>query len=211
MSYIDLTDPAYSNLSQMAVYAQGDLTATTTGSSSIVVNTGYWAGSLVTEYPALALQGSPGLQNDSVFLANCESELITLLINIGNLRDSLPPKEAYNVIYFTPGYYTTNNTIIYDTTNITFDAEFNPNAQFLIYANDMTFKNTTFNLINGARAGNIFWIATFTTSSDITITNDNFSSVDMIVPGIIITYNFTATNSGAHPLVINGLITDSLF
>ena len=41
MSYIDLSDVAYSDLNQMAIYAQGALTATTTGSDPISVNDGY--------------------------------------------------------------------------------------------------------------------------------------------------------------------------
>jgi len=44
MSYIDLTSSTYSNLNQMAVYAQGTLTANTTGSDPIAVYGGDWAG-----------------------------------------------------------------------------------------------------------------------------------------------------------------------
>jgi hypothetical protein len=205
MSYIDLTDPAYVNLSQMAVYAQGALAATSDGSLSISVNNGYWSGMPITESPVSALKGSPGVQSDSTFLGNCVSQFTTLLTNITLLTSSLPFTDAYGVTTFTPGVYKTNVDIIYTSKNITFDGRYNPNAQFFIYADNMFFTNTNFNLINGARAGNIFWISTYTTSSDITITNSTILS-DMIVPGIFITYKFTSINSGTYPLVINGLI-----
>lgn len=211
MSYIDLTNSAYSNLQQMAVYAEGDLTATTTGSSSIVVNTGYWAGSLVTESPYPSLQGSPGLQIDPTFLGNCASESATLFLDINTVTQSLPFSDAYGVTTFTSGVYRTDVDLQYiPGTTITFDAQYNPNAQFFIYANNITFTNLTFNLINGARAGNIFWLAITTESSDITFTNNISSSSDMIVPGIVITYSFTATNSGSTQLILDGLILSKI-
>ena len=213
MSYIDLSDAAYSYLNQMAVYAQGALTATTTGSDPISVNDGYWAGLTITEDPVAApvtgaLQdpsGTYGLQNAAGFLLQCNTQLTALIDAIDATLSSLTPIPFTNVSEnFPPGYYL-GAGIDYTGQALAFDAQGDPNAQFFLIGTSFTFTDTTFELQNGARAGNIFLISIAPDGSGaITFTQD--AATDMIVPCIMITNAFTATNSGTLPITFNGQI-----
>jgi hypothetical protein len=205
MSYIDLSDVAYSDLNQMAVYAQGALKITQ--EHDINVTNGYWYGSPVNDVADyLKAAGSPsGLASGSSLLTGCVTELETLISTIAGLPYT-PQFFDNNTVFFTPGVYTNLSAgITYTGKNIIFDAGNNPNAQFFLKSTYFAFTNTTFELQHGARPGNVFWIALDTPESYIEVTNSTLTS-DMRLIGILITRAFTATSSGSTSILLNGHI-----
>lgn len=210
MSYIDLTSSTYSNLQEMAIYAQGVLTATTPGTDPIEVYGGFWAGNPVTEIPSGSLAGISGEQTNPTFLSACASQLNTLVEAI-YARVTNPSVTLINSgdVLFYPGYYYDGGSgIDYpDSTTLTFDAKGDPNAQFILWSDyHFTFPNTTFVLINGARSGNVFFAAT-STSGYITITNSTLVTT-MTIPCIIIATTITVISTGTstQPLSVEGAI-----
>jgi hypothetical protein len=215
MSYIDLTTTTYSNLNQMAVYAQGTLTATTTGSDPIEVNGGYWAGTPVTEIPSGSLTGLAGEQTNAIFLSDCESELNTLVSAIYS-RVSIPnvtPIDNSDRTFTQGNYYDSGTGIEYpNSITLTFDAQDDPNAQFFIWSDyHFTFPNTTFVLTNGAREGNIFFVANSNVGY-ITITNSSNVNA-MIIPCIMIATTFTVSseNTSTKPISLRGAFFSTKF
>ena len=215
MSYIDLTSSAYSNLNKMAIYAQGTLTANSGVSilrNPIPVNGGFWAGNPIIESPPgpsppAALQDPSklyGVQSNSDFLGECANQLSTLFDAV----DSLPyPQISFSGsdVNFLPGFYINTVPVEYSDKILTFDAQGDINAQFFLSSSSLTFTNTTFILQNGARAGNIFMFCNTGSNGSITFTQSG--TTDMIVPCIIVTEIFTATNSStSSALTFNGQI-----
>jgi len=139
---------------------------------------------------------------------SASAELTQLITDIGTVTGSLTNSSigsggASNPpgLTFYPNISYTGTGVIYGSVNLTFDGENNLNSQFFITSdNAFTFTSTTFNLINGARACNIFWLASTPSTGAFTATNSS-------VPGIIITgAGFTVTNNAAPNMSITGHI-----
>ena len=215
MSYIDLTNSAYSNLQQMAVYAEGDLTATTPGTDPIEVYGGFWAGNPVTENPSGSLAGISGEQTNSTFLSACASQLVILIQEIYTsvTNPSVTLINSGDVLFYPGCYYDGGSGIDYpDSITLTFDAKGDPNAQFILWSDyHFTFPNTSFVLTNGARAGNVFFAA-ISSSGYITITNSTLVT-QMTIPCIIIATTITVISTGTstHPLSVEGAIFSRKF
>jgi len=92
---------------------------------------------------------------------------------------------------------------------LVFNAYGNSNAQFyIIGTSGITFGNATFSLINGAQAGNIYWV------SNAQITFTLTTGVTTEIDGVFIAQsNVTFSNTNATPYVVNGNVfaqTDSI-
>lgn len=169
MSFIDLTKPIYSNLGQFGVLAQTAITSTGT----TTVNSGLWgipAGTVIANMVAGTPPSGPATGTEAT---NAQSELSLLKVNIDAKTATLG---LPTYLAATPGDYTFLPNINYRNTGangitftdnaIIFDGQGNNNSQFFITVKDVTvgsgylvFTRTSFTLINGARACNIFFLA----------------------------------------------------
>ena len=217
MSYIDLTSSIYSDLNQYAIFAENSLFNSNSVTNNTTVNSGYWYGATGLGRYNLASGTSPSGLKDTplTFVASAINQLNTLITNIGTVTSSLIT--TTNIGFggsdytFFPGINYTGTGIVYPDNGITltFDAGGDINAQFFITSsNYFSIINVAFNLINGARACNIFWSATntgarsnsayfqFQNSSNIVISN---------LPGIIIARDFIGiANAGTNKMNLNG-------
>lgn len=207
MSFIDIT--TYTNLSQFGVLSLTSQTVNTTSGIISLINGNY--GNPLGNYAGsgnFTTSGFPSGVNTSG-ATSAQSDLSQLILDIDAKTATLPTTIT---LIATPGSYTFLPNVNYINTPtigitfnaaeiLTFDAGNNPDAQFFITSTDaaMTFNSATFNLINGARACNIFWKATSLTGA-ITSTNTGISGI------ILVSTAFTVTNNAAGSIDFNGHI-----
>lgn len=205
MSYIDLTSPSYTNLSQFGVLAFSAITSV----GVTTVNSGLWGippGDVITNMAVGTLPSGPATSQQAI---DAQLELNTLITNINATTGTLP---TTTTLSSTPGNYTFSpNTnyinaggVTFTDEAIIFDAYGDSNAQFFITISDtspgsgsLTFTRTSFTLLNEARACNIF----FLTESAITVTfyDDTLSPIyGNFITGSSSTFNY--------PLSVNGHI-----
>lgn len=200
MSYISLEN--YPQLKQYGVLAAGALTST----NVITVNGGAWYGSPNTTNNGF-VRGtlSPGYK--VVGSTAALNQLDTLIVDILALTNMLtgediyPSNEQDRIFYPNTNYYT-NQGVAYSSKTLTFDGLGNPDAQFFITANQVaiTLNSATIVLANGAKACNIFWLATGEAVGA-------FIATDTSVPGnIITTADFTCTSDAAPNITFTGHI-----
>ena len=181
-TYVDLSTTSPS-LSQFAILGLVSLTTASSTDTTIIVKDGYWYGGSVSSNPDLVPEGILSGYNDGPAINPTtytdEFDALTALINSPIVTVDYPSNPITNTTTkFYPNFYYSDDPvgsgITYDNpTTLTFDAKNINNAQFFINAVSLIFNGTSFNLINGATAGNIFWI-----SSDVSVSNS-------LVPGII--------------------------
>jgi hypothetical protein len=143
-----------------------------------------------------------------------ESDIISQVIN---------PIDDFEVTRFAHSFWNIENT----KTNINyefffFDAQDNQNAQFYIVGtSSISFSDVTFNLINGAQAGNIFWYVpydiTFTLTTTtaiyggfisgtgaINLTNDVSYNVNgnLLAKGTAVTFAGSSVTATINPTIV---------
>jgi hypothetical protein len=113
--------------------------------------------------------GSPSGLNQTDRL-DARTDLDQLITDVNARRNSLPseqiiPEQVYASAQYTKTFFKNINYycvsgLSYESVNVIFDAENDPNGQFFIYSPIYLSLNgsCTFTLINGANAANIFWI-----------------------------------------------------
>ena len=163
--FIDLTSSTYSNLSQFGVLANTAMTSTGT----TTVNSGLWGIPSGAVIPNMAVGTLPSGPATGAQAAAAQSELTTLITSINVKTSTL----TTTTLGPTPGNYTflpninyintPANGITFTDNALTFDASGNSDAQFFITVHSdgpgyLEFTRTSFNLINGARACNIFFL-----------------------------------------------------
>lgn len=204
MNFIDLTTSEYPELSRFGVLAQTAITCTGT----TTVNSGLWGIPSGEEISNIVSGTYPSNLASVTQATTAQTSLSTLINNIRVKTATLPT----TLLSATPGDYTflpnqnyTNtlsNGVSFTNNAITFDACGNTNAQFFITVLDDTvgsgyleITNTSFNLINQARACNIF----FLTDSYITISCED--GTESPIYGNFIS---GTTGSFSYPSSING-------
>lgn len=171
MSGINLQN--YTTLKTYEILAQSGITSNNT----TTVNNGYYGNvggsGQITGPGTYVPTGTPsGLNQTDVGTAN--TQLTQLIGDINTYTNNSLPSEitsggSNTTVTFSPNInYNSESSIAFDTAVINFDAEGNPDAQFFIKAGSaITFTTTTMNLLNGAQACHIYWLAgttiTFTT------------------------------------------------
>jgi hypothetical protein len=99
---------------------------------------------------------------DNATTAHTELEALVVAIAAIPQTSLIPSDTIQNATQtFTPGKYTTAGTLVLQSGGvIVFDAQGNANAQFFIVAaTGITFTAGTISLINGAQAGNVFFVS----------------------------------------------------
>jgi len=136
--------------------------------------------------------------------SNAMQNLTHLITDINSLSI---PKILYSssstsqTFYSNCMYYTPTNTSMSITGSITFDGSNNPNAQFFIVSgNSLSFPSGNLNiqLINGAQAGNIFWVSAIDS-----ITFSDLPTICTIYGNFIASASISFTS---EPSVINGTL-----
>lgn len=190
---------SYANLSQYGVLAANTITNT----GNTIVNNGYWyAPTLV----GALTNGTPPSGSNNTLSTNALVELDMLIADVAVVTGGMSSVNigaGGNDITFSPGISYTGSGITFVAKTITFDANFNSNAQFFITDTGigMAFTNVTFVLQNGAQACNIFWLSKPTTGSGgFTVTTPTTS-----VPGIIITTSNGSTSSSTFTVNANNI------
>lgn len=167
---VNLAD--YPTLVSYAILAQSGITTVDT----TTVNDGYYgnAGGPSQVTGPFVATGSPSGENNAagtILAANNELSALVLAIQaITPVTVIGTTFSGVSVTYLPGQLYQSASSLTYDTgTDITFDAEGDTEAQFFINAatGGISFSNITINLVGGAQACNIFWLAgtaiTFTT------------------------------------------------
>jgi hypothetical protein len=186
----------YPILSTYEVLAAAGITTVDT----TTINNGYYGSSPTNTYTGIFNPtGSPSGVN-STNAAGAQTELTQLIVDINTERATLSSQTYTGTsggsFTFLPGInYNSGSTIIFDTNAVlNFDANNDINASFYITSGTaITFTNVTINLLNGAQACHIYWLA----GSTIT-----FTTVPVIYGNLIANTGITFTTTP----IINGRI-----
>jgi hypothetical protein len=202
-SYIDLASSTYSNLSQYAIFSDGELTATHSKGVAVKVDSGYWYGAISSA--ADITNGTLPSGYNNALSAGAYTELNTLISNIQTVTSNLDTIDitgaTVNGFIANKNYISTVPGSAWTGETISFDAGDDPNAQFFITADlsTLTFTNCTF-VLGNAKPCNIFWLC-------IGPEPGSFTTINAAVPGIIITEDaITFTNNAASNITYNGHI-----
>jgi len=158
----------YPVLVSYAITAQSGLNSTDT----TTVNDGYYGSLNSSVLGTYVATGSPsGVNNDSVSTANAQATAMVGAISVITPVTPLLTTYSGTTLTFSPNIlYQSATSLTFDASTIlNFDAAGNSAGQFFVRATSgsITFSNITMNLLNGAQACNIFWVAgtsmTFTT------------------------------------------------
>ena len=167
------------------------------GGGTVNIQNGYY-GALTTQIYNVTITstGTPNGENSTnVLQLNTDLNTLITSINAYEPVTNVPGPSNYGPVTITPGKYKiynqsnpslTDDLTINANTAITFNAQNNPNAVFIITAKNIIFENNiTIILKNGARNINIFWI------SDNTI---SFIGTTTYMPGIFYANSITVNN-----------------
>jgi hypothetical protein len=182
-----------------AIFADTGISTTNT----TTVNYGYY-GCRNLSAPTGTYDGNGSVDNNPINVGFADTQLDSLIVAIGVVVSNLTPV-TYNTgaSTFTPGnVYVATIDPMTPSGVLTFDAQGTSTAQFFVSADSIKFTSgVSFNLINGAQASNIFWIAstgTITTDADIPT-----------IDGILLAYtgSITITRNGGSTVINGNLFT----
>jgi len=147
------------SLSHFELLAYGSITAAgAVGTTISGGDMGLSPGTAVTGFPPAVLT-SPGVMylTDPI-AAQAQLDLTTAYNQVALLPGAAPLPADISGDILPPGLYSTTGTLAF-ATNITLDAQGDPNAQFIfqVASGLNTSINTQILLINGAQAKNVFW------------------------------------------------------
>ena len=156
-----LTGPLAPSLGTLACYTifSGNGGVTNTGVTYITGDVGTNVG-LATGFQAMNVTGTIH-PNPDVSTAQCSDDLNVVYAYLNTLTSDIPllfPADFGNDLVLTPHTYTLDAATVL-TGKVTFNAQGNPNAVFVVKINGALSTSTfaTVELINGAQAKNIFW------------------------------------------------------
>ena len=135
---------------------------------------------------------------DIAYQAASEAQPTTMLSLTPNMKHLTADLSGLS---FIPGVYASVGSIIVSAATVTLDGQGDPNAQFVFQAatNLVTSTATSFILINGAQAANVYWVV----GTQVTLGNGS-SFVGNILAGTAVVFNTNAVLSGralAHTAV----------
>jgi ice-binding like protein len=189
------------NLGTAATFAVlGGQTVTNTGPTVVNGDLGVSPGTSITGFP-------PGVVNGTIHSADAtaaQAQLdLTAAYNDAATRPSTGPlPAAIGGLTFTPGVYTAPAAVGL-TGTVTLDAQGDPNAVFIFQIGSAltTASASMVNLINGARACNVFWQI----GSSATLgTGSSFAGNILALTSITVT---TGTTVNGRTLARNGAVT----
>lgn len=179
----------------------GASTVTNTGSSSISVDLGLYPGTSVTGFPPGTVSGTQQVANTAAQNAQIDAQSAFTALNNLTPIGSLGADIGETTI--TPGIYNVSSSLTV-TGTVVLDGQGNSNSVF-IFQIPSTFILSTgaqVSLINGAQAGNVYWIvgssATLGTSSN---TKGN------IIAQSSITFNTFAGLESGRAIALTGAVT----
>jgi hypothetical protein len=200
------------NLASASAYGLLGGTISNTGTSVVHGNVGVGSasGTITGFYPTGTIVGGSVIAPGSSSSNNAYTDFVNAL-NAAQLLSSTATfgDLSTSTTFLGNNVYTTSSTSISTTTgiNLTFDAQSNPNAVFVIRIAQAFTENgaMTFTLANGAQAANIFWIigtnATISVGSSGPITFDG-----SILAGQAFTMSAAEGGSGTLAGTINGCL-----
>lgn len=135
---------------------------------------------------------------DIAYLAASKATPTVILSLVPDMRNPTADLSGLTLI---PGVYSSVGSIILSATTVTLDGRGDPNAQFVFQAatNLITSTVTSFILINGAQAANVYWVV----GTQATL-GDSSSFVGTILAGTAVVFNTNAVLLGralAHTAV----------
>jgi hypothetical protein len=146
------------SLDQFELLAGSGITAAAGAQTTISGgNIGLSPGTAVTGFPpAIVVDGQFELTNP--IAAQAQLDLTTAYNQVAGIPGAAPLPADISGYILPPGLYSTTSTLSF-TTDITLDAQGDPNAQFVFQVGSglTTADNTKIHLINGAQAKNVFW------------------------------------------------------
>ena len=131
-------------------------TGATTMSGTAGSNIGLSPGTAFTNTGSVTIGGSTQLTNSAASIA--QSDLVTAYNDLGIPSAITLSNVDLGGQTLTPGTYTSGSSLA-NSTNLTFDAQGNDAAVFILRAGStvITSSGSTMTLINGAQACNIYW------------------------------------------------------
>ena len=147
------------SLSHFELLAGSDITAAAGGLTTIGGgDIGLSPGTAVTGFPPAELL-SPGVMylTDPI-AAQAQLDLTTAYGQVAGILGAAPLPADISGYILPPGLYSSTSTLAFNT-DITLDAQGDPNAQFIFQVGSglNTAGNTQIHLINGAQAKNVYW------------------------------------------------------
>jgi hypothetical protein len=166
MSGFDLSK--YTLLSQYAVLAGNGITCGTSATPTVIYN-GFWGTSGSTNTGAIYAGGVyPNGENNNPNATKAQEQLALYIVDIYSYASMYPlspigVQENQEAITFYPNKnYFSQCAALFKGSNLIFDAQGDPNAQFFITSSaDLCVDTCGIHLINGAKACNVFWTSTY--------------------------------------------------
>ena len=195
---IDIESIEYYNLNKYAVLSTFGITS---ANKTIIMNE-YSYGSFNDSYTGIIIGNKDTHKvSKALFELNNLTDAIEIYVTNSGIPQYTLNNKNYSPVKLKPGSYvlsTPSSKLLFNGSTITFDAENNPNAYFIITCDsDIKFTNVQYiKLINGASNCNIFWI---TKTKGITFTGTNPPSI----PGIFIAESSITLHNKAN---VNGCL-----
>ena len=185
-------------------------TGATTMSGTAGSNIGLSPGTAFTNTGSVTIGGSTQLTNSAASIA--QSDLVTAYNDLGIPSAITLSNVDLGGQTLTPGTYTSGSSLA-NSTNLTFDAQGNDAAVFILSAGStvITSSGSTMTLINGAQACNIYWQV----GSSATLgTNSTFAGLIYALTSITATtgatvYGQLLARNGAVTLDNNTIVNDA--